>query len=498
MSIHSATDYPSGAELAADVCVIGAGAAGITLARELASGGRSVLLLEGGEMGYTGRSQALYAGETEGTIFSEEHSGYLLSSRLRYFGGSTNHWSGFCRPLDPIDFEVRDWVPGSGWPIGPADLEPYNERAREVLFVSPFPQFRPQPPHREQEYVVPLERGFETTFFHIRPMHFGRRYGKEIENADRIRLVVGANATGIRVNADASHVERVELRTFDGRHLSARAAAIVLAAGGIENARLLLVSNDVVAAGVGNQHDVVGRYFMEHPMLTVGQLALTGGRRPLRIYDNHFIGPRGQRRMGAIRPTEALQREHRLLNSSMRLKPVSEQEMPELSRAMVDLSADTSDGERKPGYVPMLLVMTEQCPIAESRVELLGERDELGVPKVRLNWLLGEQTARSIRVSAELLARALGAELRGRAHLSVSETAPWNDAYPADHHMGTTRMSEDPHEGVVDPHCRVHGIENLFVAGSSVFPTGGASTPTLTIVALAIRLADRLLEVLSL
>jgi choline dehydrogenase-like flavoprotein len=282
------------------------------------------------------------------------------------------------------------------------------------------------------------------------------------------------------------------VRVLDGPEFSLRSRVVVLATGGIENARLLLASNGVEAAGLGNRHDLVGRFFMEHPHTHSGEFLPSPVARPLGLYQLHRRG--GVDVLGVLALSAAVRRDARLANFTASLAPRTQGGAFERDLGVVIAGFD-AEGERAQG-IPRFAFSNEceQVPNPESRVQLAYERDALGMNRVTLKWRLASEDRDSLRRSHEILAREIGRAGLGRVKPGLSEP---DGAWPADlngarHHMGTTRMHSDPKRGVVDADSRVHGIANLFVAGSSVFPTSGAANPTLTIVALALRLADHL------
>ena len=276
-------DAEDGALIEADLCIIGAGAAGITLAREFAGSRVRLCLVESGGFDYEPAVQDLYAGENVGHDYDD-----LDVSRLRYFGGSTNHWNGFCAPLTPIDFRRRDWVPHSGWPITKSDLEPFYRHAQPICQLGPYAygeQVWAELEVRPHDFD-PAEVGL-CFWQHSPPTRFGETYRAELERADNIRVLLYANAVNIETDQSASMVRQVELRTLDGKTGRVRAEAYVVACGGIENARLLLLSNQVEPAGLGNRHDLVGRFFMEHPHTEPGIVVTDDSERLGEIYTQY-------------------------------------------------------------------------------------------------------------------------------------------------------------------------------------------------------------------
>jgi len=311
--LDDASAVPAGSELTADVCIVGAGPAGITLARELAARDLDVVLLEAGGEKHEEASQELYRGE-EGCDLLGPDAYYLLAGRARVLGGTTLHWHGWCRPMDPLDFEARPWVEDSGWPLHRDELTPFYRRAARLLGLSDFDDAA----DRGRAPTPPLLAGsgrFETTFYHLRATRFGRAFRRELQAAPRIRTLLHAAAVELETDPSATRVERVAVGGPDGRRFAVRAPRVVLAAGGIENARLLLLSDRVAAGGLGNAHDLVGRCFMEHLHAFVVMAALTADDASFDLYRRQKDAARGHGIAGALRLSAAAQREGRLLNT---------------------------------------------------------------------------------------------------------------------------------------------------------------------------------------
>jgi choline dehydrogenase-like flavoprotein len=509
-------------ELEGEVCVVGAGAAGISLTRRLLAAGHSVVLLESGGLDYEASTAALNAGENRGEEYYD-----LEDSRLRFFGGTTAIWGGRCAELDPIDLEKRDYVPHSGWPIPFKELQRWYDEARPLFGL---PRRRRQA-HDLRQAGVPLPRfeALETPLwsFDRRFNRFAWQSCQDLEADPKCQIVVHSTVTAIA--SAAAGIERVEGRALGSGRLTVRAKHFVLGAGGIENPRLLL------ASGLGNGHDQVGRYFMEHPHARGGRIVGGSAWRLLKAFGRrHRIG--SQDLAALIAPSEALQRREAILNTSLTI--VARQ--PEGRRQFVGMKAysgikhnmaPTRRGRalwmatkkaagwaqrhvdparpwllHKLGSLDVaLLVRGEQAPNPESRVTLAAERDATGVPRAALDWRLSEIDVRSVVVLVETLGREL--ERLGMGKVEPAswlegegwKTDPLISSHPIGgyHHMGTTRMGEDPKHSVTDAEGRVHGIGNLWVAGSSLFPTGGWANPTMTIVALALRSAERISAALA-
>jgi choline dehydrogenase-like flavoprotein len=508
-------------ELEADVCILGAGAAGISIARELAGAPARVIVLESGGREFEPEVQALYAGRNVGLPYFD-----LATTRLRYLGGTTNHWSGRCAPLDPIDFRARSWMPLSGWPLAAGELDPYYARACAVIGLGE-PIFDDRLFRRLGLDPIPFDPTKQVVrWWRFHAQRFGPKFEPELAAAKNVRLLLHATALSIDANPEATRIERVRFGSLDGKRGAVRARHYVLACGGLENPRLLLASNGVEAKGLGNRHDLVGRHFMEHPHADTCVATLEDPAPFLRALrrqddgDNEFTP--------SLCPGEALQEREQIGNGSLAVyfesaedsglvaaqaigASVQKGELPdELGTKLLAIAGDLDDAavaawEHFVHGRPFVLtpgkvyfgMRGEQEPNPASRVSLIEEKDAFGMPRIALDWRMTPLDKRSALVHT----RALGEELGrlGLGRLQIDEwlrdgTADWplDQLAGGHHHMGTTRMAADPARGVVDASCRVHGLANLYVAGSSVFATSGWANPTLTIVALALRLADHL------
>ena len=502
----------SGAVLEGDLCIVGAGAAGITIAREWVNSPRKVLLLEGGGFEYDPEMQDLYRGEIVGQPYFP-----LERARLHYFGGTTGHWAGFCSTLDAIDFEKRSWVPHSGWPIRREELDPFYARAHPILELGPY-EYDAKAWASRDSALAPLDvepNLFWTKMWQFsRPTRFGSRYRAGIVKARNVHLYTHANVCEVEANEALTAVEGLRVRSLHGNEFTVRARTYVLACCTIQNARLLLASNRRATAGLGNAHDLVGRYFMEHLEMPGGRLALAKPRSTkMKIFAWQFGVTKAR---GELAASAQVQREHGILNGTASLEPSvpGEQAMSTFERftppKVVAMRQPEEDSTKRPApsvspSIPRpapsrrffdIATRQEQAPNPDSRVTLSTEKDALGMPRAKLNWQLTELDKRSMRTYYKLLGQECGRSDLGRVQLRewlLSDDKTWPPNLSGGwHHMGTTRMHTDPTQGVVDPDCRVHGLANLYIAGAAVYPTAGAANPTLTLVALSLRLSDHL------
>jgi len=451
--------------------------------------------------------------------------------RNRMIGGSSSTWNGRCAPFDEIDLQFRDWIPYSGWPFETNRLIPYLDRSAKYLGLGPGngitddrvwtltghrrPKLTPDP-----DKLLPMVWQFSrdpiNRFDYVR---FGRRLAEDL--GPNVTLVT--NATTLRINANESGaaVRSVEFATMGGRRFSLPASTVVLCAGGIENARLLLSSDNVASEGLGNDKGLVGRFLMDHLRCTVARFPMEQARALLSQFGvfrtratNSNLYQHG------MRLSPAIQRSEQLVNCAIWLGEHVAPDDPWDSlvrflrretnvhldlRSLLMNSGLLVDGLK--GYfishrvLPRKLdavtldAMCEQVPSPDSRLTLSNRRDRLGMRIARIDWRVSEEEAHAVRRTTELMVEHLS---RTGFELPLLEDWVRDGAmFPQTvrdvaHPTGTTRIADDPARGVVDTQCQVHGVQGLFIAGSSVFPTSGHANPTQMIVALALRLADKL------
>lgn len=518
---------PDGERIEADLCIIGCGPAGITIARELARPGRRLIVLESGSPDRNAEADRLGAGESVGEPYPD-----LRVPRARGIGGTSLHWpmltSGgdegwIARPLDPLDFEQRPWIEHSGWPVTSAEMEPYYRRAQEVAGLGPYAYSATDwSTHDRRPMDLPADTVVTNVF--QRGEHRFTRYRDDLARSEDIRVIHDTTVLEMRTDRETNAVSEVFAATNGDRRLTVAARRFVVATGGIENARLLLASRSDRPAGLGNQHDLVGRFFMERLSARGGVLIPAGPDvvRAAGLYASHQVD--GTRVQGVLSLAPDVVRRERLRNATFwvreRVRPTTApgiqsaltmyrlaQRHPLALRAfpghVLSVAKDLPEIARTGVYyathrvsaadeVFQLGVQAEQAPNPESRVTLGNGHDRFGSPVARLDWRPTAEDRDSIRRTVEILDGALRSAGIGRViHRFGTEREPamfignW-------HHMGTTRMDADPRRGVVDPSGRVHSLSNLYIAGSSVFPTSGFANPTLTVTALALRLADAL------
>jgi choline dehydrogenase-like flavoprotein len=488
-----ARTIPSGIILQPDVAIIGGGPAGITLALALAQTPLKVMLFESGGLDFDAKTQSLYSGTVGGVSYLP-----LDASRMRYLGGGTNHWGGWCRPFDPIDFEQRAWVAHSGWPFGIKELKPYFARAQSLVEAGPW---RYDGATKAMAGIAqPLalgDGGVYTSWFQfskqrdkVLPTHFGERYGDDLKRIANLKVFLRANATNLRLSANGASLDRFDVATLNGKRFFVKAATTVLALGAVENARLMLASRDVAPSGVGNGNDLVGRFFADHPIpRDTATLVSFGG--DLSGYYFNAYDLNGALVRPAFAPRDDFKRGANVLGSLTTVE--SSVELDELGKAAVITTALSLGVDATNAKAYSIGCGLELEPDPERRLTLTNDRDALGMPRLKLSNRVSESDFARYRVTMKELGRQLLAARSGMIRLNLKARAEWVSALDwGDHHLGTTRMHIDPKRGVVDANSRVHGIGNLYLAGSGVFPTYSASNPTMNLVALTLRLADHL------
>ena len=524
--IRDFNGFEDGSAITADICIVGAGGAGITIAKEFIGSRHTVVILESGGLRSESDTQKLY--ETE--IIGIPHTNFQ-EGRVRVFGGTTTLWGGQSVRFDTLDFQRRSWVPYSGWPISRQELDRYYERADRVLQTGARLSYDNlcKSSRVEAPGFDPAKFRVECSQWSPKP-NFGQEYRDKLRRANNVSVVLHANVTGIITNQAATVVERVEFQNLGGRKGIAKANYYVICCGGIETARLLLTSDRIESHGVGNRNDLVGRYYQEHPLIWFGELHTTNRERLQNLFESFYR--RSLKYFPILVLSEQLQAEKQLLNiqgsfsfenvpgapiTAMKslYRAVISNTYPEFSDLRRLLASALSEPRELFGLAYRFYVQkragtpkrgritfgaqSEMAPNPCSRIMLGEARDQLGLRKVKLDWKMGELERRT----ASEFVRTLAGEF-GRLGLGTYDTrqaaaldgAEWvNLAHDSAHHMGTTRMHETPQLGVVDPNCKVHGIDNLFIGSSAVFPTSSRANPTLTILALCIRIADRLKQI---
>ncbi len=514
--------------LQCDICIIGTGPAGATIARELSNTSLRVTVLESGG---TGRQEATDAlNEIESVGWPRQMDQWLRRNRI--VGGSSSTWSGRCAPFNEIDLQFRDWVSYSGWPFEIDDLIHYFDRGAKYLGLGAGSRFTDDRVwthigHRQpklgldQDKLLPMFWQFSRDPIN---QYDVVRFGRHLTVGDlgsNVTLVTNATVLRIKATESGAAVKSVEFSAVGGRQWSLPASTVVVCAGGIENARLLLSSNDVVAQGLGNKNDLVGRFLMDHLGGTVARFQMKQGRAALNRFGSFKSRAAGGNlyKFG-VRLSPAIQRSEQLLNCAIWVGTHSTADDP--WNALTRFLRGKANVRQDPLVILMntnllfrglkerlifhralprrldaicLDAMCEQVPNPSSRITLSDRRDRLGMRIPRIDWRVSEEEARAMRRITELMVEQLS-----RMGLEPPVFEDWvrdgamlpQTFQDLAHPTGTTRMADDPARGVVDAQCQVHGVNGLFIGGSSVFPTAGHANPTQMIVALALRLADTL------
>lgn len=508
-----------------DLVIVGAGPAGITMALELEATGLRIALLESGGEDYDDATQDLYDGRITGLDRTD-----LLTSRLRFLGGTSNHWGGHCLPLDPIDFERGPLNGMSGWPFPRAALTDAYRRAHVYCDLGDFDYDPATSIGTGPDDFLLTDSGTVDTAV-IRqspPTRFGPKNAKALKRSETIDLWLWTNVTDIEITADGE-ARSVDTRTLTGVPRRFAARQLVLASGGIETTRLLMVNNRRNGQSFGDAGGLLGRCFMDHVEGGAAFLWLDRPTPQKAYWRDDIAGPDGVTRSFVWRISEDVLRRDGLANAQFYLIPFANPEARArereanrgwrglkdmakwvLGRSEYDFSFSDSycqavthadavalDAlgliDRSETATRLLLrYEAEQQPERGSYVGLIDDLDALGMPRSHLHWSPGAADRDSIIAAARLIGIEAGAADLGRLELEDHFDQPYWDANTAWHHLGSTRMAASPTSGVVDPDCRVHGTQNLFIASGSVMPSIGRANPTLTIVALSIRLADHL------
>ena len=445
--------------------------------------------------------------------------------------------------LSEIDFKRRDWIEHSGWPIRQDDLARYFDKAQHVFQLGPG-GYNPQEWEDANAVRLPLpEDEVETAVFQFGSgQTFTDLYRRQLERSLNVRVYYHATALELETDDAASQVTAVRAASRPGRAFRVRAKWVVLTGGGMTCAQLLLLSDRVRPEGLGNRHDLVGRYYMDHPLLQGGHFIphSRGLFEAMVLYDLRTV--RGVPVMGHLQIADAALERDGLFQLSMMMFP---REPDYLARRELNarqargfksakrileglkrgapptlqdlrLAIQGADGVGKRAYQRFfsrssslshggwskglngnhnfglfeVIHQAEQPPRRDNRIYLGEARDAFGSRKIVVDWRWHEQDMANTMRAQDLYARTLERAELGRYEILRPEGRPEVLSHSTAHYMGLTRMHDDPRQGVVDANCRVHGVRNLYIASSSVFTTGGFANPTLTTVALALRVGD--------
>ncbi len=541
--IEDARKISAHEDLSCDICIVGAGAAGITLALELVHTQYKVILLEAGGMNKSGKSQRLY----KGYLADPTRHLPLDTDRYRQLGGTTSIWGGRCLPFDAIDFEKRSYVPYSGWPITLEELHKYYKRAHHYCECGNY-SYRSDAalPDAQKQMIPNFANGDLDTSTIERwspPTHFGKTYREELRKAPNIRVLVNAICVNMDAIKESGHISGVKVTTFRKNEFTIKPRITVLSGGGLEVTRLLLASNQVYQAGIGNHSDWLGRGYMCHVSGVIARVKFHDATNVVYAYEvdkdniycrrRFWISERAQKRAEILNTHILLDRPllgdpshgSSLMSLAFLAKNLAQSGLQRLpakgkyglywKHAQNILSGSPEILTVLPRWfrnrfvqgrrIPSLLLgpknntfhlyyHSEQIPNRDSRITLSGTKDPLGTPRIFLDYRISETDVESIYRTHNLVDQELRSSECG--HLIYESDDPRedirNNAAVLGHHIGTTRMAKNALEGVVDENCRIHNLSNVYIASSSVFPTSSQANPTLTIVAMAIRLADHL------
>jgi choline dehydrogenase-like flavoprotein len=513
-------EVPAPEQSPADVCIVGAGAAGILLAVELARGGRRVRLLESGGLREEPATQELYRSEVAGLKHNGIHGG-----RFRIYGGSTTKWGGQILELSEQDFAERPWIRGSGWPFPRQSLESYYARALELEGLGRVTR-EDREVWRELGLDLP-EMGPEITPYLTRwcpEPNLGLVHGDFLRKNGNVEVYLHANACEMLLAGDGKTIRGIRAKTLTGREAVFTADRYVLCLGGIESARFLLQPG-AGAALPWQQNGLLGRHYQDHVEAACADLLDVHPHLFHAYFDNIFS--RGFKYQPKFRLLPVEQQKAQILNATGAVAFVSGDDealvaVKQLAKSVLRRNwgairaADLSLALRnfptlfrqfyryqvqRRAFHPAnstirLGITSEQEPLGESSITLSRDRDALGLFRARLDWRVSELELKTIRIFAAKAKAALEARQLARVVIDpgIMDDDDFlrsrvNDTY---HHMGGVRMAASPSEGVVDLDLKIHGTANAYVCSSAVFPSSGTSNPTHTLLALAVRLADHL------
>jgi choline dehydrogenase-like flavoprotein len=510
----------------ADICIIGAGASGFAAAMNLLHSGFKVIVLEGGLNSFNAKAADLHQGKVTG----QPHTG-IHDARERVVGGTTTKWGGQALPFMAEDFQKREYANCSGWPISLDDLMPFYKKAEAVLGTDPTVDFNYNPWEErkitEPDFRAESLRLFVTKWCKI--PNFAIQHGDVIRASNNITLLRNANVVELVPNKENNAVEALKIRSLHGKEGFVHAKYIITAGGAIETVRLFLVSKKFGSNGLGNEHGLVGRYFQDHISATVGQIIPANRKAFNNLFDPFYkrkfkyfprlrVSPKFSEKQNVLHSSAQVvfsEQEDSVLGAAKQLfSKLKKKEKPALNdiKSLVNPTKvaelvgvmgrwKIANRGSSPTSGPVWLeVHSEQEPTVESNITLDETFDAFGMPRVRLNWSISELTIKTILLTAQLVKKEFS-----EAGLADVVLEPWvknnlkphwwlSDVY---HQAGGLKMADTAEEGVVDSSCRVFGIQNLYVASSAVFPTSSFSNPTMTTIALSIRITDEISKKLN-
>jgi choline dehydrogenase-like flavoprotein len=513
---------PSPPKFPADVCIVGAGAAGIVLATELVRQGRRVLLLESGGISIEPRAQAL----NECSYTGQPHQGANIG-RFRALGGTTTAWGGQIFELGDRDFAPRPWIPGSGWPFSKDELAPYYERALIAEGLAHVCRSDQELWRQIKTEAPKLGDAFESYFTRWCPEpDFARLYRKTLESPN-LCVILHATATAVLLVEDGSRVVGIQCKTPAGQQRTFSAAQYVLCLGTIESVRFLLQPLPDAHTPSWNRSGLLGRYFQSHIDWNAARVPEKDAAKLQRWFANVYLN--GYKYHPKFRLAFPLQQREGILNIAASITCINPAEtelrrVKSLARNLVRGRFSDATGKDLPRLLrqfPTILKLAygyrvrhqatwpkdsafwlrthcEQEPLSKSSITLADTRDAAGLFRAQLDWRVSPLEWKTIRYFTEQARRVFAklnlANISPKPELAFEEGFRHITFDDSHHHIGGTRMAVNAAEGVVDPNLQLHGVENAYVCSASVFPTSGFSNPTHTLIALALRLADHLMK----
>ncbi len=483
-------NFSNQATLKYDVCIVGSGVAGLSVAKQLLKTNRNIVILESGGMEPESRYLELNEGKNSGPKFLD-----LDSSRLRCFGGAGQLWAGHCAPFERDDFEKKSYLSYSGWPISFDDLEDYYKEASGMLGISHKKFYNDDligNTRKEKSFKeINQNNSFITTQaiqYAGKYRDFSRVYKKDFKESENTDIIFHSTVTNLNVINDGNTVSSVSVSDLDGHKATIEAKIIVLAAGALENPRILLVSNNYHKKGIGNSHKLVGTCFMSHPGISnTAQIYKTA-------FNECFINtkdPVNYRRVFAVSNHGRIKSQILKSNLSFNDDDLLTKQFNEYRFFKLNNQPCEGENSKNVPSVWNLNCALEQPPRLANYMKLDSMKDALGMPKISMHWdNLSKIEKDTVLKTIKYFARTLGISGTGKIRLTKEflngEVFDFDDSI--NHHIGTTRMSDNPKTGVVDKNCKVFGLSNLYIAGSSVFPTASNVGPTYTIIALSLKL----------
>ena len=502
--------------LSCDICIVGSGPAGISVAKKLLESNSKVILLESGGLNPSFAHNELNKGVNSGSRFLS-----LDASRMRCFGGASRIWAGVCAPFNKEDFEQKPYVPLSGWPIQKEDLDQYYKEAANMLGIS-YDLFDHNQSINYSFSGLSFPRlGGKNSFLSttvrqtsdLNNRNFGEKYKKLFSDSNNVDVLFHSTVSKLNVSKNGKKIISIEAQDLTSKKCTIDAKKYVLAAGALENPRLLLHANDLFKNGIGNESGFVGSCFMSHPGISgVADIYKTSEGVCIKegSYSNDLIYQ--------FASSSSEQFNSQILNHGFDLKPYADlanfstyktgrikTEYKKLLENFNFIQSVEKTLCRFSGEYASNLwelgVALEQEPTHRNHLTLnSSKQDFFGVPLIDMFWdEISDREKMTVNRSVKLLARELGKKNSGRVKFTEDFLSgkAFEQEDSVNHHIGTTRMSESIDKGVVDKNCKVFSISNLFLAGSSVFPTSSIVNPTYTIIALGLRLGDHLKKITS-